>query len=97
MFDFKLINSKVLFDNPYAKVILDIVSIFAGPLLEKSRDISTRLAHDVHLLSPLLLRLYDQSRDSGPAEIINGCLDAWDAMFERRIGVVRDLMKEIDQ
>jgi hypothetical protein len=82
---------------PYEAIILEIVNKFTGPLLEKSRDFSTGIAHDIHLLSPLLLRLYDQSRDSGRTETANRCLDAWDAMFEKRIGVVRDLMKDIDR
>lgn len=80
---------------PYSKIILDICTQFCGPLAESSRDLATGAAHDAGMLSPLILRLYEQSQDAHP-DIRNRCLDAWDMMFEHRIGLTRELMQQID-
>jgi len=61
-----------------------------------SRNLATGPAHDASMICPLILRLYEQSKDNHP-EITNRCLDAWDIMFEHRIGIVSDLMKQLDQ
>jgi hypothetical protein len=81
---------------PYADVVFGICEAFAGPLAELSRNLATSVAHDASMICPLILRLYEQSQDAYP-EITNRCLDAWDIMFEHRIGVLHDLMKQIDQ
>lgn len=80
---------------PYSDIIFDLCDVFAGPLAELSRDPSMGMAHDTSMICPLILRLYEQSQDDSP-EIKNRCLDTWDSMFEHRIGIVLDLMKEID-
>jgi len=80
---------------PCSDIIFNICDVFAGPLVELSRDPSTGMAHDALMICPLILRLYEQSQDSS-SEIKNRCLDAWDIMFEHRIGIVLDLMKELD-
>ncbi len=80
----------------YADVIFGICDTFAGPLLEQSRDISTSLSHDVSQLSPLILRLYEQAHNCRP-DVREKCLDMWDTMFEKRVGLAGDLMREIDQ
>lgn len=80
---------------PYSDIIFDTCDVFVGPLAELSRDPSTGMAHDALMICPLILRLYEQSQDDSP-EIKNRCLDAWDTMFEHRLGIVLDLMKEID-
>jgi len=81
---------------PYSDIVFSICEAFAGPLAELSRDFSTGTAHDVSMICPLILRLYEQSKDNHH-EIMNRCLDAWDLMFEHRIGIVSDLMKQLDQ
>jgi len=81
--------------TPYSDIIFDICDVFVGPLAELSKDPSTGMAHDASMICPLILRLYEQSQDDSP-EIKNRCLDAWDSMFEHRIGIVLDLMKKID-
>ncbi len=80
----------------YADAIVGICDTCAGPLLEQSRDITTGFCHDVSQLSPLILRLYEQAHSCRP-DVREKCLDMWDTLFEKRVGLTGDLMKEIDQ
>ncbi|MBN1974419.1 MAG: hypothetical protein JW787_12330 [Sedimentisphaerales bacterium] len=80
----------------FADSVFKICEEFAGPLAEISRDISRGIAHDVTEITTLLLRLYEQSKESWP-DISSKCLDMWDILFEHRIGNTRDLTKEIEQ
>lgn len=41
------------------------------------------------------MRLYEQAEEAGDSQIVNRCLDAWDTMFERRVGVVHELARAI--
>ena len=82
---------------PYVELILGICGKFGGPLRDASRDISTGIAADVHMLPPLLLRLYEQAQDVGDETVINRCLDAWDLLFENRVGGVRELTQSMEQ
>lgn len=82
---------------PYTDLILGICRTFAGPLRDASRDMSTGIAGDVRMLPPLLLRLYEQAQDGADPNTINQCLDAWDLLFESRVGVVRELTHSLDQ
>jgi len=81
---------------PYSEHILGICRKFAGPLREASRNISTGIAGDVRMLPPLILRLYEQAQDAADIGIINKCLDAWDILFEGRVGTVRELTHSMD-
>ena len=49
-------------------------------------------------LSKLVVELYDETEGKDEKEmkdIANECLDIWDKMFERQIGTIRLLSKEI--
>ncbi|MCX5638316.1 MAG: hypothetical protein NTX52_11585 [Planctomycetota bacterium] len=81
---------------PHSDIVFSICEAFAGHLAELSRNFATGTAHDASMICPLILRLYEQSKDNHP-EIMNRCLDSWDEMFEHRIGIVSDLMKQLDQ
>jgi hypothetical protein len=81
---------------PFADSIFVICEEFTGPLAELSRDVSQGIAHDVSQVVSLLLRLYDQAKEHHPT-IAAKCLDAWDILFEKRIGQARDMTKAIDQ
>jgi hypothetical protein len=48
-----------------------------------------------HALPSLLLRLYEQSEEQYP-DVACQCLDMWDTLFERRIGMTRELARAID-
>ena len=82
---------------PYADIILGICDVFAGPLRDASRDISTAVASDASQIPPLLLRLYEQAQEQRHADIVGRCLDAWDILFEKRVGMTRELTKAISQ
>jgi hypothetical protein len=81
---------------PHSDIVFSICEVFAGSLAELSRNLSMGIAHDISMICPLILRLYEQSKDTLP-KIMNRCLDSWDIMFENRIGIVSDLMKQLDQ
>ncbi len=81
---------------PYADLIFAVCEEFTGPLAELSRDVSQGIAHDVSEVVSLLLRLYDQAKEHYRT-IAAKCLDAWDILFENRVGYTRDMTKAIDQ
>jgi hypothetical protein len=69
---------------------------FTGPLGELSRDSSQSIALDASIVPSLLLRLYEQVKENHP-DITEKCLDAWDILFENRVGYRRDMTKAIEQ
>lgn len=80
----------------FADLVFAICEEFVGPLEELSRDISMGLCHDASKIPSLLLRLYEQAERDCP-EIAGKCSDAWDVLFEHRIGLTRDITKAIEQ
>jgi len=82
---------------PMADLLMIIIKICAGPLLDASRDASSGTAHQVSEIGPLLVRLYEQAEGSGRSDIQQRCLDAWDVLLERRVGIARQLMTSIDR
>lgn len=105
------INSKAFIDNsfilhllekhkeslvPYHDIILKFCQTISTTLLEEARDVQTRMGYVINAISPLLLRLYEQAQESKP-DIAYRCLDAWDLLFEERVGNTRVLTKEIEK
>jgi len=105
------INSKAFFDDslmlhllekhkeslvPYHEIILKICQTISTTLLEEARDVQTRTGYAINAISPLLLRLYEQTQESKP-DIACRCLDAWDLLFEKRAGNTRVLTREIEK
>ncbi len=82
---------------PHSELIIGICKQFAGPLRDASRDMSSGIAGDIHMLLPLLLRLYEQAQEISDITIINSCLDAWDLLYESRVGFVQELTQSIEQ
>jgi hypothetical protein len=80
---------------PFADVLFDVCGEFSGPLKEATRDTSRGLAHDLSEILPTLLRVYEEASDSKNADVVKKCLDAFDRMFESRVGVSDDLAKII--
>lgn len=80
----------------FSEVILEICNAISSTFLEETRTFQSRLGFVVHKISPLLLRLYEQAQDTD-MEIANKCLDAWDVLFERRVGMTRELTKAIEK
>jgi hypothetical protein len=81
----------------FVELVLMICEVFAGKLRDASRDTSTGIAGDAHMIPPLLLRLYEQAQDQGDAQVLNRCLDACDVLFENRVGVTRDWVHAMEQ
>jgi hypothetical protein len=75
---------------PFAEIILKTCEALATIHLGEKRY-SRSIAYG---LSPLLLRLYEQSQDYNP-DITLRCLDAWDLLFEHQIGSTRELTGEL--
>ncbi|WZP01253.1 hypothetical protein EP7_005684 (plasmid) [Isosphaeraceae bacterium EP7] len=82
---------------PLADILMGMIEVCAGPLLAASRDLSTRTPSDLSEIGPLLVRLYEQAEGGSRPDVQRRCLDAWDVLLERRVGVVRTLMHAIDQ
>ena len=76
---------------PHADSLFAISEVLSGPLVERTRGFTTDLGHDVMYVPPLLLRLYEQAQDQAMPGVQNKCLDAWDLLFENRVGMTRDL------
>jgi hypothetical protein len=83
--------------TPFSEPILMICEVFSSSLRDPSRDMSTRIAGDAHTIPPLLLRLYEQAYGQGETQALQRCLDAWDLLFENRVGATRELMQAIEQ
>ena len=79
---------------PFSDVLLSICEQLAGPLRDAPRELPGA-AHDIALVVPILIRLYEQAAVSRSTEIVNRCLDALDAMFEERVGAIRKLAQAI--
>lgn len=81
---------------PIANVVLTMCGQFVGPLKDASRDTSSGLLWDMSTFLPILIRLYEQANEAGADQIVTRCLDAWDAMFQNRIGVVHELARTLE-
>jgi hypothetical protein len=81
---------------PLADIQMGIIDVCAGPLLESSRDPATRSSHDLSEIGPLLIRLYEQSEGEDGVHIRQRCLDSWDVLLERRVGIAKNLTRAID-
>jgi hypothetical protein len=82
---------------PYAELILSVCEVFCGSLRDASRDMATGVSADAHRIPPLLLRLYDQAQGQRDAHTVNRCVDAWDLLFENRVGMTRELTVAIER
>ena len=80
-----------------AEVILNICEQFGGPFRNGFRDTARGLFGATSELIPLLLRLYEQAQDHQDMNLRTRCLDAWDQLFEARIGRTRELTIAIQQ
>ncbi len=79
----------------FSDVLFTMSDQFVGPLRDASRDYSIGSGYDVSEFLSLLIRLYEQADEVKDTEIVNRCLDACDTLFEKRVGVVRELAQAI--
>ncbi|MCJ7687374.1 MAG: adaptin domain-containing protein, partial [Desulfobacteraceae bacterium] len=80
----------------YAETLLKACKKLSGSLAEASRDFSGHIAGCTMELSSLMLRLYEQSQDSGDRELQTKCLDAWDMIIRSRVGGLYGVLEKID-
>ncbi len=81
---------------PFKEVVFSMCRQFVGPLNAASRDPSGSIGWDLSQFLPMVMRLYEQATDRQDLDTLSRCLDAWDAMFEKRVGVVHELAKVMD-
>ncbi|HDZ20724.1 MAG TPA: hypothetical protein ENH80_11475 [Phycisphaerae bacterium] len=81
---------------PFATVFMSICQVFCDELRDDTRTPGSRHGASISTLSPLLLRLYEQSAQEEFAAVNRQCLDAWDMLFEKRVGTVRELTRQIE-
>jgi len=65
-------------------------------LIETSTDNRSWWGYGINEIPSLLLRLYEQAQESN-SEVANRCLDIWDELFEKRVGMTRELTKSIEK
>jgi hypothetical protein len=108
----KYIKSQTFADNPegfildlndftgsilfIADTIFSMCDVFSSSLKEKSRETSMGLPHAISETVPILLRLYEHALAKERTEIANRCLDAWDMLFQNRVGMVGQLTRAIE-
>lgn len=80
----------------YAETLLKACEKLSGSLAEASRDFSGHIAGCTMELSSLMLRLYEQSQDTGDRELQTKCLDAWDMIVRSRVGGLYGVLEKID-
>lgn len=80
---------------PFSDILFSMCAQFVGPLRDISRDSSTGIVHDIPHFVRILMRLHEQAGEARDSTIVNRCMDTWDAMFERRVGVVQELVRAI--
>ena len=81
---------------PFANLLLAIGDHFINPRSGKIENGSTEASLDTYHYMPLMIRLYEQAKDSSRSDIENKCLDIWDGMFEKRVGSINEISKVID-
>jgi hypothetical protein len=77
---------------PFSDVLFDICKQFLKPDCDARAGESLGIAHEI---VPILVRLHEQAGESKNTQVVSRCLDIWDAMFERRVGVVHELARAI--
>lgn len=97
----KLINTFVYYLEKEAKSIIDykdIIIALSHNVIEANCDKYEKYWGIGDMVSKLIIGLYDETSCSTVSEIkniANECLDIWDLMFEKQIGSVRMLSREI--
>lgn len=93
---------RALGDHPgslldFGDIICDACERLMHAATDPARAQESHYNHSLWCLPPLLLRLYEQAQDQRDGNIQNRCLDAWDQLFERRVGVTCELTRAIDK
>lgn len=81
---------------PFSTVIFTLCEEFARGFADESRNPAQRSAYAGSRISPLLLRLYEQSSSKELSPIRHRCLDMWDLLMEHRVGDVWTLTRQLD-
>jgi hypothetical protein len=76
---------------PFADVLFSVCGQFVGPLSDTTRDPARGIMHDLSEVLPMLIRLYEEATEEQNSDIVNKCLDTFDSVFERRLGMVSDI------
>lgn len=82
--------------KPFAAVIVKFATLITAhdpaAVGEKQWDRHFAIQH----ITPLLLKLYEECEGRDGVSIRQQCLDAWDSLFEQRMGIVAQLTKGLD-
>ncbi len=81
---------------PCHTLILEICKVMTTTLLEALKDSRSEFYFNLEEIPSLLLRLYEQAQESN-SKVANRCLDMWDELFEKRVGMTRELTKSIEK
>lgn len=81
---------------PHAELIFAVCDAYQGRLAEQTRNIQHAEAAGPHWLGPVIFRLYEQATRQRDDVVIQGCLDAVDALLENRVGIGTELASVFD-
>ncbi len=81
---------------PCHEIIFEICRQLTTELLELSKNPHSHFSFSIEGISSILLRLSEQAIGESP-KIADQCLDAWDILYEHRVGITRELTEAIDK
>lgn len=81
--------------RPFATAILSAADVLAGPLAAASRDFQQRIGLAGNDLATVLMRLYE-STYGVDRKIEKSCLDRWDLLLSRRVGMTERNLLALD-
>ncbi|MFH1213493.1 MAG: ATP-binding protein [Candidatus Neomarinimicrobiota bacterium] len=82
---------------PFKSILELICFVVVEKLSDESRNIMTGVSSDISDFSKIVLRLYEQSKDTEDADTMDKCLSIIDDLLYHRLGIVYQMIKEIDE
>ena len=77
----------------YSELLFDIIRI----ALEKYDENNPTHYYSYDDLNYIVIMLFDYAYDNNNKEMLIKCLDIWDEMFSKQIGLIRKLSKDISE
>ena len=79
----------------FSDVVFAVCQQFIGPLSDATRDPARGAMHDLSMMLPTLIRLYEEANEKRDMRVANKCLDILDTIYERRLGIVTEIAEAV--
>ena len=80
----------------YGDVILEAANVVSEALAVGTRDLRTKLGYSGNYLAKLVMRLYDHAHGTTNEALQRACLDRWDALLDKRVGMAEETLRLLD-